>query len=125
MIGLGALGHLGVQMAKAMVGPRPVATESSPAHPLQPQGYIVVGVDARPEPIDLVKSLALAPDLCINAATTSVDDALVQIAALDPQKPLRGLDGASQTCAVILPILMPLSQLALWSTTFPRRSNTR
>ncbi|KAL8277614.1 hypothetical protein RQP46_010046 [Phenoliferia psychrophenolica] len=73
VIGLGALGHLGVQMAKAM-------------------GYIVVGVDARPEPIELAKSLVLAPDLCINAATTSVEDALTAIAALDPKKQLRGLD---------------------------------
>ncbi|KAL8277943.1 hypothetical protein RQP46_009575 [Phenoliferia psychrophenolica] len=73
IIGLGALGHLAVQYAKAA-------------------GYIVVGVDARSEPIEMTKALKLAPDVCINAATTSVEEALVQISALDPKKPLRGLD---------------------------------
>ena len=56
----------------------------------------MVGVDARPEPIELTKSLALGPDLCINAATTSVEDAVKAIAALNPSKPLKGLDGASR-----------------------------
>lgn len=44
------------------------------------QGLKVVGIDAREQPIELVKSLKYAPDLCINttagaeAARQQVDD---------------------------------------------------
>jgi len=65
MSGLGALGHLGVQMAKAM-------------------GLKVVGIDARPEPVELAEKLKLSPDLTIDASKTSVQDALREIKKLRP-----------------------------------------
>ncbi|EIM85373.1 GroES-like protein [Stereum hirsutum FP-91666 SS1] len=72
IVGLGALGHLGVQFAKSM-------------------GYVVVGVDARDEPIELAKSLKLAPHLCLDARE-GVESATKAIAALNPEKPFPGLD---------------------------------
>ncbi|CAD6566930.1 MAG: hypothetical protein CYPHOPRED_001274 [Cyphobasidiales sp. Tagirdzhanova-0007] len=71
--GLGALGHLGVQFAKTM-------------------GYKVVGIDARPEPVELAKSLTYPPDLTLMATETKVEDAMKQIKQLDSQKAFEGLD---------------------------------
>ncbi|KAK8843346.1 hypothetical protein IAR55_007002 [Kwoniella newhampshirensis] len=75
--GLGALGHLGVQMAKAM-------------------GLKVVGIDARPEPIAMTKGLNLAPDLLIDATKTEADAAKKQIADLREDGYV-GWDGADVT----------------------------
>ncbi|RSH84641.1 uncharacterized protein EHS24_006165 [Apiotrichum porosum] len=58
--GLGALGHIGVQMAKAM-------------------GLFVVGIDARPGPLELCAGLALAPDVLIDASKTSAEEAVALI----------------------------------------------
>lgn len=52
-------------------------------------GYIVVGVDARDEPIDLAKGLKLAPDLVLDARD-GVESAAEKIAALNPDKPYPG-----------------------------------
>lgn len=64
--GLGALGHLGTQMVKAL-------------------GYKCVGIDARKEPIDLVNSVEHKPNLTINAAEVSGADAAEQINKLRPE----------------------------------------
>lgn len=60
------------------------------------QGYKVVGIDARKEPIELTKSLKYAPDLVLNSKETSADKAKEQVKALDPEKPFEGLDGESE-----------------------------
>ena len=57
------------------------------------QGYKVVGIDARTEPIELTKSLKYPPDLVLNSKETSADKAREQVKALDPEKPFEGLDG--------------------------------
>jgi 2-polyprenyl-3-methyl-5-hydroxy-6-metoxy-1,4-benzoquinol methylase len=55
------------------------------------QGYKVIGVDARKEPIQLAKDLKKnGADVLINADTTSVEEALKQIKQLDSE----GLSGA-------------------------------
>ncbi|GFZ49271.1 hypothetical protein JCM24511_07390 [Saitozyma sp. JCM 24511] len=78
--GLGALGHLGVQFAKAM-------------------GLKVVGVDARPYPIELARDLRFAPDLLINASETSPAEARKAILDMrGPEylpfaEPFNGVDG--------------------------------
>ncbi|WVW79311.1 hypothetical protein I302_101278 [Kwoniella bestiolae CBS 10118] len=75
--GLGALGSLGVQMAKAM-------------------GLKVVAIDARPEPLDLVRSFDIAPDLVIDGRKTSSEDAMKEIIKLRPDG-YEGWDGADAT----------------------------
>ncbi|ORX39094.1 chaperonin 10-like protein [Kockovaella imperatae] len=75
--GLGALGHLGVQMAKAM-------------------GLTVVGIDARPEPIAMTEGLRLAPDLCIDATSLKAEEAVEEIHKLRP-KGYEGWKGADAT----------------------------
>jgi len=72
IVGLGALGHIGIQLAKTM-------------------GYKVVGVDARDEPIKLANSLKYKPDLCINT-TKGVDEAWKQIEELTKDEAYPGLD---------------------------------
>lgn len=57
------------------------------------QGYKVVGIDARKEPVDLAKTLKYPPDLTILATETKADDASQQIRQLDSKKPFEGLDG--------------------------------
>lgn len=57
------------------------------------QGYKVVGIDARPEPIDLAKSLKYPPDLVLDATKIKTEDALPKVKELDPEKPFEGLDG--------------------------------
>jgi len=59
IVGLGGLGHIGVQFAKSL-------------------GYRVVAVDNRAEPLALVKSLRLKPDLVISASDP-LEDAISQI----------------------------------------------
>jgi alcohol dehydrogenase, propanol-preferring len=67
IVGLGGLGHLGVQFAKAM-------------------GYKCVAVDTRQPPIDLVMSLSprFQPDLILNPLKDSVGIALSKIASTFP-----------------------------------------
>ncbi|KIJ55713.1 hypothetical protein M422DRAFT_73449 [Sphaerobolus stellatus SS14] len=60
IVGVGALGHIGVQLAKCL-------------------GFRVVAVDNRQTPLDLAMSLKYAPDFAINSSTTSVESALKMI----------------------------------------------
>ncbi|GFZ47409.1 hypothetical protein JCM24511_05152 [Saitozyma sp. JCM 24511] len=64
--GLGALGHLGIQIAKAM-------------------GITVVGIDARPEPIEMTRNLKLTADLLVDASKISAEEAVEQIEKLKPK----------------------------------------
>ncbi|OCF35536.1 hypothetical protein I316_02588 [Kwoniella heveanensis BCC8398] len=82
--GLGALGSLGVQMGKAL-------------------GYKVIGIDARPEPIELVKSFKLAPDLVIDASKTSAKDTIKEIVKLRAEG-YKGWDGADVTILTADPV---------------------
>jgi len=59
ILGVGALGHLGVQFAKVM-------------------GLRVVAVDSRPAPLEMVKTLRHPPDVCINSAS-GIDAARKQL----------------------------------------------
>ncbi|KAL7425213.1 Chk1 protein kinase [Cryptotrichosporon argae] len=54
IVGLGALGSLGTQMAKAM-------------------GLVVVAVDVRPDPIALVDSIDLKPDITVDATRVAAE----------------------------------------------------
>ncbi|KZV81724.1 GroES-like protein [Exidia glandulosa HHB12029] len=74
IIGLGALGHIGVQLARIM-------------------GYTVVGVDSRTAPLELAKGLKLSPALLIDS-TQSPEQAQDAIKRLVPGKPFPGLDAA-------------------------------
>lgn len=60
IIGIGALGHLGVQLAKCI-------------------GLRVIAVDSRQAPLDLVKDLKYAPDFAINSSTTTAEQAFREI----------------------------------------------
>ncbi|RXK37884.1 hypothetical protein M231_04883 [Tremella mesenterica] len=64
--GLGALGHLGTQMAKAM-------------------GYTTIGIDARPGPISLANEMKHKPDLTIDASKVNVEKAKEMINDLRPK----------------------------------------
>jgi hypothetical protein len=57
------------------------------------QGYKVVGIDARKEPIELAGQLKYPPDLLLNATEIKAEDALKKVAELDKEKPFEGLDG--------------------------------
>lgn len=72
IIGLGALGHIGVQLATVM-------------------GYTVVGIDAREAPLELAKGLKYPPALVVNS-TSPAEDALRGISALAPEKAFPGCD---------------------------------
>lgn len=48
------------------------------------KGYKVVGIDARQQPIDLVKGSNVPPDLVLDASKTSVEEAQKEIAKLRP-----------------------------------------
>ncbi|KAL7009284.1 hypothetical protein EMMF5_000914 [Cystobasidiomycetes sp. EMM_F5] len=74
-VGLGALGHLGVQFAKTM-------------------SYKVVGVDARKEPVELATRLQYPPDLVLNSKEVDAETAREKVVKLDEQKPFHGLDAA-------------------------------
>lgn len=69
------------------------------------QGLKVVGVDGRDEPLRLAASKEHAPNLCINAVTTTVEEALQQIAALRPTDWTGppGVDGPSSHKFALLP----------------------
>lgn len=75
VIGLGGLGHLGVQFAKA-------------------KGYKVVAVDTRQAPVDLLKTLPqrLQPDLILNPREDNQEKALKKIADKFPNA--TGVDAA-------------------------------
>ncbi|UJR08517.1 hypothetical protein I4U23_012781 [Adineta vaga] len=77
LIGLGALGHLGVQIAKCM-------------------GLIVVAIDNRQEPLELAQNLKYVPDLTINSNQTDAITALHQIKTLDSTQkhPYPGVDAS-------------------------------
>lgn len=60
-----------------------------------PQGYKVVGLDARQEPIDLAKSLKYPPDLVLDVTKAKPEDCMPQVKALDPEKAFEGFDGES------------------------------
>ncbi|KZO91263.1 GroES-like protein [Calocera viscosa TUFC12733] len=60
IVGVGALGHLGVQFAKVM-------------------GLRVVAVDSRSAPLELVQTLRHPPDITLNSSTTPVSAALAQL----------------------------------------------
>lgn len=88
IVGIGGLGHLGVQFAKVM-------------------GYRVVAVDTRSAPLDLVSHLPprLAPDLVINP-TDGVDKTLERIAAT--------FDGATGVdCTVVCTDALPAFQFSM------------
>jgi len=61
------------------------------------QGYKVVGIDAREEPIDLINGSNLPPDIAIDARKTSVEEAQKEIAKLRPDDYVGwpGVDGMS------------------------------
>lgn len=75
IVGLGALGLLGVQMSQAL-------------------GYKTVGIDSRPEPVELARSLSTksVQDYLILQSNTPKDDALNQIQSMDSNKAWKGLD---------------------------------
>lgn len=73
IIGLGGLGHIGIQIAKTM-------------------GLQVVAVDARAEPIKLAKSLKYPPDLTINSKDIQADGAMKEISKMKKNTAWRGLD---------------------------------
>lgn len=62
--------------------------------PSHQKGYKVVGIDARPQPIELAKRLKYPPDLLLQTDQVKAQDALPKIRALDPEKPFQGLDAA-------------------------------
>lgn len=56
IVGLGALGHIAVQMARAMVGLPSQMPTNRTADSSSRQGYTVIGVDSRKEPIELAQN---------------------------------------------------------------------
>lgn len=74
IVGLGALGILGVQMSQAL-------------------GYKTVGVDSRPEPVALAQSYGKSSkEYLMFTSATPKEQTLEKIAALDPEKQWKGLD---------------------------------
>lgn len=65
------------------------------------QGYKVVGIDARKEPIELAGQLKYPPDLLLNATEIKAEDALKKVAELDKEKPFEGLDGKHAACVEV------------------------
>jgi hypothetical protein len=57
------------------------------------QGYKVVGIDARPEPVELAKTLKYTPDLALLASETKAEEALEKIKKMTPDKAFEGIDG--------------------------------
>ena len=90
--GTGALGHIGVQMAQAMVGD--IASTDA-------KGLFTVAIDARPGPLDMCRTFKHAPDVVINAAETSAQETRRLLrnarseADLDNDRP-DGVDGMSR-----------------------------
>jgi len=76
IIGVGGLGHIGTQLAKAM-------------------GYTVVAVDTKQEALDLAVSFKHKPDICMKPGTDSVDSILTQLEKIHPDKyGYKGVDAA-------------------------------
>lgn len=74
IVGLGSLGILGVQMARKM-------------------GFKTVGVDSRPEPVELAKSLGqVGSDYLVLQSDTSPTEAVKQIKQMSPNAEWDGLD---------------------------------
>ena len=65
------------------------------------KGYKVVGIDARQQPIDLVKGSNVPPDLVLDASKTSVEEAQKEIAKLRPADYV-GWPGVDGACSVYL-----------------------
>jgi hypothetical protein len=59
------------------------------------QGITVVGIDARPEPIEMTRNLKLTADLLVDASKISAEEAVEQIEKLKPKDYVgwRGADG--------------------------------
>jgi hypothetical protein len=53
----------------------------------------VVGIDARPEPIEMTRGFKLAPDLLLDASKTPAEDAVKEIVKLR-EEGYNGWDGA-------------------------------
>lgn len=73
IVGLGALGTLGMQMSQAM-------------------GFKTVGIDSRPEPVELARTYGKSANYIAFQSDTPKEKALEKIKALDPQKEWVGLD---------------------------------
>lgn len=73
IIGLGGLGHIGIQLAKNL-------------------GLQVVAIDTRAEPIKLAKSLKYPPDMIINSKESDAKKAMEQISSLKKNNDWPGLD---------------------------------
>lgn len=63
------------------------------------QGITVVGIDARPEPIEMTRNLKLTADLLVDASKISAEEAVEQIEKLKPKDYVgwRGADGEHST----------------------------
>lgn len=88
IVGLGALGHLGIQVRAYVLKLLMHLSQFYPQF-ARSMGYVVVGVDARDEPIELARGLKLAPHLCLDARD-GVESAKNRIAALNPDKTFPG-----------------------------------
>jgi D-arabinose 1-dehydrogenase-like Zn-dependent alcohol dehydrogenase len=77
--GIGALGILALQIAKAMVRSLIHSFALSDL-----QGLKVVGVDVRDKPLQLADSLKLKPDLLLNASEVSAEEGAKMVEKLRP-----------------------------------------
>lgn len=77
IVGLGGLGHIGTQVAKAMVR-RPPPRQPVSLLTLNLQGYTVIAVDVKQSSLDLVDSYEHKPDVSI-LATQPVEEAVKKI----------------------------------------------
>ncbi|KAI9729927.1 MAG: hypothetical protein M1818_008367 [Claussenomyces sp. TS43310] len=76
IVGIGGLGHIGTQIAKAL-------------------GYTVVAVDTKQEALDLANSFKHKPDICMLARTDDVKSILDKLAEIHPDEyGYRGVDAA-------------------------------
>lgn len=76
IIGIGGLGHIGTQIAKAM-------------------GYTVIAVDTKQAALDVANSFKHRPDICMKPGTDSVDSILSQLEEIHSNKfGFRGVDAA-------------------------------
>lgn len=96
--GIGALGHIGVQMARAMVSPFAFSGQGKLLN--HRQGLVVVAIDARSGPLQLCRSFKHTPDIYVDVRDK--DEQVVRVemqdhmikAGLDANRPL-GCDGKS------------------------------
>lgn len=73
IIGLGGLGHIGIQLAKNL-------------------GLQVVAIDTRSEPIKLAKSMKYPPDMIINSTESDAKQAMKEVSSLKKNNAWPGLD---------------------------------